>query len=193
LTTTDLTDPTLDLIRIIPPPQRLWANDLPNVQPTLTPSPKGYDQQKADRWVCWISPSLPPGDVAKLTIFTSCKSFREKYTLNESHLPDYLCPTILYAKQHLGSGGTGSVFATSDPDDRLFVVKISQGAQRHLLLHESNIYRALALLDFKATFIPRYFGFFSHPDFDVIVMEHTGSAIQDINQLSVSDRSAHFS
>jgi hypothetical protein len=128
-----------------------------------------------------------------LTIFTSCKSFREKYTLNESHLPDYLCPTILYAKQHLGSGGTGSVFATSDPDDRLFVVKISQGAQRHLLLHESNIYRALALLDFKSTFIPRYFGFFSHPDFDVIVMEHTGSAVQHISHLSLSDRSAHLS
>ena len=135
------------------------------------------------------------GDVTKLTILTSCDSRRiqEKYTLNENHMPDHLCPTILYAKQLLGSGGTGSVFATSDPDGRLFVVKISQGAQRHALLHESNIYRALALSDLEIPFIPQYFGFFSHPDFDVIVMEHTGSSIQHISHLSLSDRSAHFS
>jgi hypothetical protein len=130
-----------------------------------------------------------------LTILTSFDAYRilEKYTLKENHMPNRLCPTILYAKQLLGSGETGSVFATSDPDGHLFAVKISQGAQRQALLHESDIYRSLALSDLHPTFIPQYFGYFSHPDFDVIVMEHTGSAIQHISDLSLSDRSAHFS
>jgi hypothetical protein len=112
----------------------------------------------------------------------------QKYTLNENHLPDHLCPTILYVEKLLGPGGT---FATSDPDGRLFVVKIAQGTlQRDVLLHESNMYRALASSDLDAAVIPRCFGFFSHRDFDVIVTEHTGSAIQHIDHLSSSDRSA---
>jgi serine/threonine protein kinase len=127
-----------------------------------------------------------------LTIRTS--GDLEKYTLNENHMPDHLCPTILDVKQILGSGGTGGAWTTLDPDGRPFVIKLSEGAaQRDGLLHESKIYRALALLDFDTAIIPRYFGFFSHRDFDVIVMEHTSSPIQDISDLSFSDRSAHFS
>ena len=37
-------------------------------------------------------------------------------------------------------------------------------------------------------FIPRYFGFFSHKYFNVIVLEHTGSTIQDLSDLDLSDR-----
>jgi hypothetical protein len=81
------------------------------------------------------------------------------------------------------------VYEALDAHGRVFAIKACWGYQRKVLEHESNMYRALApLVVGSKLIIPRYFGYFSHKNFDVIVMEHTGDTIRDFSELDASDR-----
>jgi hypothetical protein len=81
------------------------------------------------------------------------------------------------------------VYEALDAHGRVFAIKACWGCQRTVLEHESEMYRVLVPLIVGGTpIILRYFGYFSHKNFDVIVMEHTGDTIRDFSELDPSDR-----
>ena len=94
--------------------------------------PKRARSQKGKQ-VVWFS--LQPHSVdyisRKLTLITSFDSdrIREEYVMQECHMPDAVCPTILYPQRLLGCGVTGRVYEVLDSNGEQFAIKLSQGMQ----------------------------------------------------------------
>lgn len=162
----------------LPPiPTRVTQDEKPVTQGKYTKSMKALPNK--------INIHTSAADGAQSRSFSLC---REPIRQDAEDFASNASPAVeILLSECIGHGVAGQVFVGTT-DNEVYALKVAPWKSGgEMLQREADIYRVL--LDLQGRCIPKVFGFFSSEYLKVLIMEYSGSTVQDVSDLSMDQRS----